>query len=96
MNLKIKIAEYNQQVAELKEKLAQAKDAGQADLVRIFTERLHDVASARYAIKSLYIETISTTFDISLEQMIMRVDSHIDISKIADEYDVYVVAKLKT
>ena len=96
MNLKNKIDEYNQNVKELKEKLAQAQKAGNNEDIRLFTDRLHDVAYARYAIKSVYVETICEQFDISLRDMLDRVESNLDISKISDEYNVFVIAEKKT
>lgn len=96
IDLKTKIDDYNKDVDFLREKLAQAESVNNGNDVSIFNARLKDVAYARYAIKSLYIETISKSFDIALEDLISQVGSHIDISKISDEYEVFVVAKKKT
>jgi hypothetical protein len=95
MDLKTKIDEYNQTVTELKEKLAQAQESHDKDQINTYTDRLKNVAYARYAIKSLYVETICKQLDIDLDAVIKQVDSHLDISKISDEYDVFVIAKKK-
>lgn len=96
IDLSTKIAEYDQNVADLRAQLNHAQESGKEDDVRIFTDRLHDVAYARYALKSLYIESICKEFNIDISTLIEQVGSHIDVSKLQSEYDVLVTAKLKT
>ena len=92
INLNEKINEYNESVKSLKEKLEKAQNEKNAEDSKVFESRLHQVASERWALKILFVDTISKTFNLPLEDIFELCGQYIDVSKLND-YSVFVTAE---
>ena len=95
MNLIDKIDETHKRVLELKQRLQQAKQANNTKDIELFEKRVSDIARDRYALRSLYVETVCAFTGISLEDIIQQTGSHLDITQLRDQYSVTLLIETK-